>query len=207
MNHLFIDTSTKNCSLYLSLESKLIFSKSWISDNNQSEELNKYFAEIKNSLAEINYLGILTGPGGFNSLRIGISFALALSLSKNINLISLPTHLVQAIDSVKAKKNTISIVQCGKNMTSWAEFKNGQHIPINSGITKDKIFEGEKYCGESNDQAGLNPRPYEKILEASKYMIEKVGYTEPENILPIYAKEPSISTPKEPYKKFENQGE
>ncbi len=203
MNHLFIDTSTKNCSLFLSIKNELIYSKSWLSENNHSEEINESFSEIKDSLDNIEFLGILTGPGGFNSLRIGISYALAISLSKKINLISLPSHLVQAIESVKSKKDIISIIQCGKNMTSWAEFNNGQHIPTKSGITKNEIFQGEKYCGETSDLGKINPRPYKNILETSKYLIDKFGYTAPEDILPIYAREPSISSPKEPYKKFE----
>jgi len=204
MNHLFIDTSTKNCSIFLSIENNLVFSKSWVSENNHSEEINNCFSEIKDSLDNIEYLGVLTGPGGFNSLRIGISFALAISLSKKINLISLPTHLVQAIDSIKSKKDTISIIQCGKNMTSWAEFNKGQHVPTKSGITKNETFQGEKFCGETNHKDKSNPRPYKNILETSEYLIHKFGYTAPEDVLPIYAREPSISIPKEPYKKFEH---
>jgi tRNA threonylcarbamoyl adenosine modification protein YeaZ len=204
MNHLFIDTSTKNSSIFLSKDNKLIYSKSWISDNNHSEEINEYFSEINDSINDLNYIGILVGPGGFNSIRIGISFSLALCLSKNLKMVSLPTHLVQSIDHIVDKKEIISIIQCGKNMTSWAEFKNGIYIPSESGITKNKIYEGEKYCGETNDLADKNPRPYDKILKASEYIIKNIGYTEPENILPIYAREPSISIPKEPYKKFIN---
>ena len=204
MNHLFLDTSTNNSSMFLSIENELVYSKTWISENNHSEEINKYFSEIKNSIDQIQYIGVLVGPGGFNSIRIGISFSLAISLSKNIKIVSLPTHLVQAIDSVLEKKDIISIIQCGKNMKSWAEFKSGNFEPINSGITKDKIYEGDKYCGEINNLGNTNPRPYNKILETSKHIINNYGYTEPENILPIYAREPSISIPKEPYKKFNN---
>ena len=204
MNHLFIDTSTKNSSMFLSKDNKLIYSKSWLSNNNHSEEINDYFSEIKDSINDLDYIGILVGPGGFNSIRIGISFSLAISLSKNLKMVSLPTHLVQGIDYVLDEKEIISIIQCGKNMTSWAEFKNGIYTPSNSGITKDTKYEGNKYCGETDDLGQKNPRPYDNILKTSKYIIENFGYTKPENILPIYAREPSISIPKEPYKKFIN---
>ena len=202
MSHLLIDTSTKNCSLFLSIEDKLVYSKSWISENNHSEELNSYFTEIKDIFENVDYLGVLTGPGGFNSIRIGISFALALSISRSINMLAIPTHLVQAIDSVDNGKPTTSVIQCGKNMTSWAKFNGGKFLHDNSGITKDEIYEGEKYCGETNDLGKDIPRPYEKIVKTANLLIEKFGYTKPEDVLPIYAKEPSISIPKEPYKKF-----
>lgn len=202
MNHLFIDTSTRNCSMFLSKENKLTYSKIWVSSNNHSEELSEYFSDIKDSIDDLEYLGVLVGPGGFNSIRIGISFALAISLSKNLKMIALPTHLVQSIDFIKDKKEITSIIQCGKNMTSWAEYKNGLFTPNNSGITKERKYEGINYCGETDDLGDKNPRPYDKILKTSEFIIENEGYTDPENILPIYAREPSISIPKEPYKKL-----
>lgn len=204
MSHLLIDTSTKNCSLFFSKENKLIYAKSWISENNHSEELNNYFTEIKDLIDNVDYLGVLTGPGGFNSIRIGISFALAISISRNIKMLAIPTHLVQAIDSIIQEKPITSVIQCGKNMTSWAEFKDGKFVHDNFGITKDEIYKGEKYCGETSDLANNIPRPYEKISKTADLLIEKFGYTKPEDVLPIYAKEPSISIPKEPYKKFNN---
>ena len=70
-------------------------------------------------------------------------------------MIALPTHLVQSIDFIKDKKEITSIIQCGKNMTSWAEYKNGLFTPNNSGITKDRKYEGINYCGETDDLGDL----------------------------------------------------
>jgi tRNA A37 threonylcarbamoyladenosine modification protein TsaB len=97
MNHLIIDTSSKNSSLILNINKEIIYSKFWKSENNHSEELYENFSKISNRIDEIHYIGILLGPGGFNSIRIGISFALAIVLSKNIKVIGLPSHVVQAI--------------------------------------------------------------------------------------------------------------
>ena len=60
MSHLLIDTSTKNCSLFFSKENKLVYAKSWISENNHSEELNNYVTEIKDLIDNVDYLGVLT---------------------------------------------------------------------------------------------------------------------------------------------------
>ncbi|GIS30498.1 MAG: hypothetical protein Ct9H90mP2_08810 [Dehalococcoidia bacterium] len=107
-------------------------------------------------------MGVLTGPGGFNSIRIGISFALAISISRNIKMLAIPTHLVQAIDSNFSKKtNNIRYTMWEKH-DSWAEFKDGKFVHDNFGITKDEIYKGEKYCGETSDLANKIPRPYEK---------------------------------------------
>ena len=54
MSHLLIDTSTKNCSLFFSKENKLVYAKSWISENNHSEELMKEWS----STNDLNHPGI-----------------------------------------------------------------------------------------------------------------------------------------------------
>jgi|TARA_B110000263_G_scaffold110521_1_gene96594 tRNA threonylcarbamoyl adenosine modification protein YeaZ len=207
MNHLLIDTSSKNSSLILNINNEIVYSKFWRSENNHSEELYENFSEISNRINEIYYIGILLGPGGFNSIRIGISFALAIVLSKNIKVIGLPTHLVQAINYIESKKDITSIIKCGKNIISWAKFTNGEINPTELGTENINIYNEKNICGEIPDLNDKNPRPYENIIKASNLLIEKNGFDLPEDIVPIYAKKPSISKPKEPYKKFEIKGE
>jgi tRNA threonylcarbamoyl adenosine modification protein YeaZ len=207
MNHLIIDTSSKNSSLVVNIDKEIVFSKFWISENNHSEELYENFSKISNRINEIDYIGILLGPGGFNSIRIGISFALALVLSNDIRIVGLPTHLVQAINYVESKKAVTSIIECGKNNISWAKFKNGEIDPVQLGTEDLNTFSGKNICGEINGLSGINPRPYENIIKTSNLLIEKKGFDLPEDIVPIYAKKPSISKPKEAYKIFKIKGE
>ena len=207
MNHLIIDTSSKNSSLILNINKEIIYSKFWKSENNHSEELYENYSEISNRIDEIHYIGILLGPGGFNSVRIGISFALAIVLSKNIKVIGLPSHVVQAINYIESKKDVTSIIECGKNNISWAKFKNGEIDPTELGTETINNFNEKNICGETSDLIDKNPRPYENIIKTSNLLIEKKGFNLPEDIVPIYAKKPSISKPKEAYKKFEIKGE
>tara|TARA_B110001454_G_scaffold145907_1_gene135408 strand:+ start:686 stop:1309 length:624 start_codon:yes stop_codon:yes gene_type:complete len=207
MNHLIIDTSSKNSSLVLNINKEIIFSKFWVSENNHSEELYENFSKISSRINEIDYVGILLGPGGFNSIRIGISFALALVLSKDIKIIGLPTHLVQAINHVESKKDITSIIECGKKSISWAKFKNGEIDPVELGTKEINTFSEKNICGEISNISKNNPRPYENIIKTANLLIEKKGFNLPEDIVPIYAKKPSISKPKEAYKIFKIKGE
>lgn len=207
MNHLIIDTSSKNSSLVLNINKEIIFSKFWVSENNHSEELYENFSKISSRINEIDYVGILLGPGGFNSIRIGISFALALVLSKDIKIIGLPTHLVQAINHVESKKDITSIIECGKKSISWAKFKNGEIDPVELGTEEINTFSEKNICGEISNISKNNPRPYENIIKTANLLIEKKGFNLPEDIVPIYAKKPSISKPKEAYKIFKIKGE
>ena len=110
------------------------------------------------------------------------------------------------INHIESKKNIISVINCGKNITSWAKFKNGLIDPTEIGIEEVNNFDGENYCGETKGYKE-NPRCYQKILKSADLLIEKVGFNNPEDILPIYSKKPSISKPKQAYKIFEDKGE
>ena len=206
MNHLFIDTSNSYCSINLCIKDDLVFTKFWESNNNHSEELYANFIKVTKYLSQVDYVGVLTGPGGFNSIRIGISFAMSIILSKNIKIIGIPTHLVQAIEQIESKKNITTVINCGKNLTSWAKFKNGEIEPEMIGIEKVNSFEGNQFCGETKSITE-NPRNYKKILKTAEMIIEKNGFNKPDEILPIYSKKPSISKPKEAYRIFEEKGE
>ena len=131
---------------------------------------------------------------------------MSIILSKNIKIIGIPTHLVQAIEHIESKKNITSVINCGKNLTSWAKFKNGEIEPEMIGIEKVNSFEGNQFCGETKSITE-NPRNYKKILKSAEMIIEKNGFNKPDEILPIYSKKPSISKPKEAYRIFEEKGE
>ena len=87
-NILSIDTSTKNVSVSFFSGNEILYEKCWISKNNHSIEL---IDSIKNGFNETNLnqtdfdcIAVAIGPGGFSSIRVGIS--LSLGLSKNNNL-------------------------------------------------------------------------------------------------------------------------
>lgn len=91
-----IETATKNCSVALALEGKLIGLKESSDDNFQHNE--KLLVFIKETLLEsgFNYsdlkaLAVSEGPGSYTGLRIGVSAAKGLCFALDIPLISINT--------------------------------------------------------------------------------------------------------------------
>ena len=106
MKQIIVDTSTSKSSLILVNNDSPLYEKYWESENNHSKDLYEYFLILKEKLGNIEDLDqitVLLGPGGFNSIRIGISFVLGIASSYNINILGIPSHVVQVIDFLMEK--------------------------------------------------------------------------------------------------------
>ena len=108
---LHIETSTKNCSVALSCDNKLIDFIEKSSENySHGEQLHPFIQKLifrsKISLTNLSAISVSKGPGSFTGLRIGASAAKGLCYSLNIPLISLNSLLILAQD-INVSKGTL----------------------------------------------------------------------------------------------------
>ena len=87
---LSIDTSTSFSSIALSNKGKVIEELTWDAKRNHSVELSPAIWSIMDQAklkpSNLKSVFIAKGPGGFSSLRVGMSFAKAMSLTLQIPL-------------------------------------------------------------------------------------------------------------------------
>jgi len=93
---LILETATKNCSIALSENGKVLESVDFNNGNfSHSEKLHVFIEEIcaktGRKLQELKAVAISKGPGSYTGLRIGVSAAKGLCYGLNIPLISLET--------------------------------------------------------------------------------------------------------------------
>ena len=98
---LHIETSTKVCSVALSLNGNVIALKENQEDGySHGENLTLFIQDVlnqaKKSVKDINAVSVSSGPGSYTGLRIGVSTAKGLCYPLNIPLI--------AIDSLTSLK-------------------------------------------------------------------------------------------------------
>ena len=91
-----IETTTKNCSVALFENEKLLVLKEQYSDEySHAEQLTLFIIEVMKevqfNLNQINAIALSKGPGSYTGLRIGTSTAKGLCYSLNIPLISIST--------------------------------------------------------------------------------------------------------------------
>ena len=100
-NLLFIETSTKNCSVAISSDSKLIGFKEINSENfSHAENLHVFikhlFKEAKIDIQNLSGVVIGKGPGSYTGLRIGTACAKGFCYSLDIPLMSINSLEIMA---------------------------------------------------------------------------------------------------------------
>ncbi|OSY88832.1 peptidase M22 [Tenacibaculum holothuriorum] len=106
-----IETATKNCSVSLAKEGKIIAIKE-LNDGNYSHAeklhpfINEVVEEAQISKSEIDAIAVSKGPGSYTGLRIGVSAAKGLCFSLDKPLISIET-LRSLASSITVKDGVI----------------------------------------------------------------------------------------------------
>ncbi len=96
-----LETSTKNCSVSISLNGKVLALKEICETNfSHAEKLTPFIKDVlteaKLTLKNLSAIAIGKGPGSFTGLRIGVSSAKGLCFGLDIPLISIPTMEILA---------------------------------------------------------------------------------------------------------------
>lgn len=109
-----IETSTNVCSVALSENGQILFSKSNSDGMNHAALLSVFIAEALNVLKPANLkldaVAVSSGPGSYTGLRIGVSTAKGLCYGYDIPLIAISTLEIltaQAMKNIELTKNTL----------------------------------------------------------------------------------------------------
>ena len=219
---LTIDTSTKFASVSISHNYKILHNIEWFSEQNHSIELmpnvQKCLDASEKKVSEITHIGVALGPGGFSSLRVGISTALGISLPNSIITLGIPTFLIEFFEYKNSYDNLIAFLPAGRNKYAWKKYKNTMTFLPDGVDTSDeisKMLSAKSYiCGESakelseiiefdNVVANKNPtRSSISFIKTIKEIIEKNLLNQYQLIEPIYSRPPNITKTKKQLSKW-----
>jgi len=162
---LAIDTSTEVAGIALSSQGEIIAELTWHAGQSHTTELvsslNCILEQMKLNLEDINGVIVAKGPGSFNGLRVGMSFAKGLALSLNIPIVGISTLEVEAFPYAATDLPICPIQNAGRGEIAAALFqtKRGkwrrvveEHI-----TTIEKLISEIKgptiFCGEMQQAA------------------------------------------------------
>jgi tRNA threonylcarbamoyl adenosine modification protein YeaZ len=223
LNLVAIDTSTRFAGvgvLKSGDDGEIRTKSSWRSNQNHGRELMPAIVESLRELEmepkDLTHVAVALGPGGFSAVRVGISAALGLVVSKQLPVLGIPTHEIEAhpyMAEVTETAPLYSLIPAGRNEISWSRSAPSHKADIGVLAPENLVFQlesGAILCGEACDlMAGLvDPsrlrggdsftRDPDVILDIAVKKFE-LGVTTPyEELRPIYARPPSISKPKPP---------
>ena len=221
---LALDTSTRYGGVALTHEDRVVASHTWYSRYNHTAELMPAVVHIleRGGLAatDLDGVAVALGPGGFSAVRVGISTALGLAVSKKLPVLGVPTHDIEVepfLELITREAPVYSLIPAGRGEISWARHSvapDGVDLDVHTGLgAPEELLNGLEpdalLRGEACDlMVGL--------VEKSRFMkggqislrdpnsllniaTEKfgAGVTTPyEELRPIYARPPSISQPR-----------
>lgn len=173
-------------------------------------------AELELDPKDLTHVAVAVGPGGFSAVRVGISAALGLVVSKQLPVLGIPTHDIEAhpyLAEVMENTPLYSLIPAGRNEISWSrrapqhKATTGVLAPVN---LSSQLEPGAIICGEACDLLAdmVDPsrlrghdsftRDPDVILDIAVEQFTLCVMTPYEELRPIYARPPSISQPKPP---------
>jgi len=161
---LHIETSTKVCSVALSLNGKTISLKETEEDGySHGENLTLFIQDVLKqadiSLKDINAVSVASGPGSYTGLRIGVSTAKGLCYPLNIPLIAIDALTsLKEIAKVKYPESTLSPLIDARRMEVYNSFYSSSNEllkPISADIIEQNSyseFEPFVYFGDGAEK-------------------------------------------------------
>ena len=212
---LTIDTSSKNASISYSKDGCLIDEKNWTSKNNHSIELSENIINLTNknnlNVNDLDYISVALGPGGFTSIRVGISFAIGLSKFNKIKLLGLPTFEIE-FEKVKNTDHTdlIALIPAGFESYCWKSKDNISTRNVDGIFAMrdfKSVFKKGTFFGEdTNNLAEINSdykffpdikREPKLMVNLSNKLINEKKQEKYYDLVPIYSRLPNITKKKE----------
>ncbi len=194
--------------------------RSWRSNQNHGRELMPAIidslTELSLAAPDITHVGVALGPGGFSAVRVGISAVLGLTIAKQLPVLGILTHDIEAkpyISDVTITSPLYSLIPAGRNEISWKRHDLSTELTIGIASPEElsELLEpAALICGEACDlMAGLvdqsqfrgheaPTRDPKSIIEIAAAKFNSGSSTPYEELRPVYARPPSITKPKTP---------
>ena len=195
MNYFYIDTSSSF--LYSGIVSKGNLISSIKQNFNKGlskytvSEVQKLFIDADMKPTNIDKIIVVSGPGSFTGIRIGMTFAkiFAWSLNKKITTI---TSLEAMSSSINSNKVLVPLIDARRGYVYAGVYKCGKSILKDQYIALDKLENflnelGEDYCYITNDKEfnfsnkfGYNPdilkivNTYKDKIDINPHLVEPV---------------------------------
>jgi len=157
---LAVDTSTRFIGVALYDGFRVLSEVSWLSGNHHTVELGPVVFDTLNRAGvkqeELGAVAVAIGPGSFTGLRIGLSLAKGLAISRRLSIIGIPTLDALAAAQPLHDRMLAAVLEAGRGRLAvgWYQVEEGQwkSTGVLENQTTDDFIERIKepmmICGE-----------------------------------------------------------
>jgi tRNA threonylcarbamoyladenosine biosynthesis protein TsaB len=218
---LAIDTSTRYAAVAIANGERTLALRGWYSPSSHTAQLmpaiSATLRDLKLALSDLSGIAVALGPGGFSSLRVGISVAKGLAMVSQKPVVGIGTLDLEALPYLDSGLPVCALLESGKKEVASAFFDvdgtrtrpdgicpPGELVPE---VTHPTIF-----CGEG---AATWEELFREILGSRSLVVRtppggRIGalarlgrqrldaeeFDDPTQLQPYYLKMPSIGGPK-----------
>ncbi len=226
MTILAIDTSTRNAGAALWRDGKAVLSHTWESRRNHTAELMPAVASLLDSAegaSALTGIAVSLGPGGFSSLRVGLSLAKGFAMALKLPIVGVGALEAEAHPYAHVGLPIYAMLDAGRGEVSTAcfELREGQWAKLLDErlTTPEQLVEGLPescvVCGEGaalhRDYLSQAAGPLVMVIrdhspEERLHGVAALGESRllsgesdpPASLEPLYLRKPSIGAPKGP---------
>ena len=209
MKLLCIDTALASCSVcvYDATSKTMLASEQQLMARGHAEALPPMVARIMAQAgigyADLGRIAVTTGPGTFTGIRVGLSFARAMGLARNIKVLGINTMV--ATQSAVSEPNTMVVHQAG--MSGLFYFYDGAEIEllapeeIVSRLCTDQLVlgAGVETIVTLSGRTDIKRSPQHDLPSASGFAAYAADQPEPTHMPdPVYLREADAKPQKDP---------
>lgn len=219
---LAIDTSTRHAGVAIADGERVLAEEVWHSQQNHGAELlpaaMALLEQVGRGIRDLTHLAVALGPGGFSALRVGISTAKGLALPARLPVAGISSFDVEAAPHFGVDGPLYAVLPAGRGEVAWACYGEAaaaarQRTETGLASPEDLLArspERARFCGEGalllavhapagSLLSGPPPTRWPGVLARLALDRFASGQVDDLDALePIYARAPSISTPRPP---------
>ena len=219
---LAIDTSTRYAGMAVADCGGTLAEKTWHSQQNHGAELlpaaMALLEQAGRGIRDVTHLAVALGPGGFSALRVGIATVKGLALPARLPVAGISTFDLEAAPHFGVDAPLYAVLPAGRGEVAWAYYGYAASLArerAESGLAAPEnllasVGERALFCGEGVpllephapvDVILSGPPPTRQPGVLARLAFDRFARGEaddPAALEPIYARAPSISTPRPP---------
>lgn len=152
-------------------------------------ELDGLLRKVDMKVTDLDYMGVVTGPGSFTGIRIGIATIKGFAAMNNCNLIGLTVFDVLSEEVASGR----ALLKCTKTSCYYADYKN--YKIIGSGVIDNSELQDENYFVVAGDGLEGAKRQeitdYEELLKkAMEKAIKTKNFVQNNKLEAVYMQKP-----------------
>ena len=202
-----IDTATRYATVAVTTSDKPtgpVIGGTWFSKHNHGvvllEKVNGFLDEAGVAISDLTHIAVVTGPGSFSALRVGLATAQGMALARDIQLLSIPTFEVEIEPWAGHDGPICAVVDAGSTGVAWGLYSQavgGRKLELNA---LDSIEDCVAACPDATVFCGESARKFSDLVEPERILSDSAPTRSANSLIRVALQKLATGEAKDPSK-------